>query len=61
MKNRVTGTFTIAAAIIIAAVVHGLIVRDTGRYQNIGGGEWRIDTRTGAVFNINGDKMRNAL
>ena len=61
MKNEMTGTFIIAVAIIIAAVVHALIVRDTGRYQNSGGGEWRIDTRTGAVFHVNGDKIRNAL
>ena len=60
MKQDAKVAIIIAVAIVIAAVAHALIVRDTGRYQ-IGDRDTRIDTRTGEIFQINGKRMLKPL
>ena len=54
MKQQITTTIIIAVAIVIAAVAHALIIRDTGRYRMINDYDI-LDTRTGERF----EKMEN--
>ena len=49
MNQETSKTLIIAVAIVLAAVFHALIVRDTGRYQ-AGSGSDLIDSRTGETF-----------
>lgn len=59
MRDEMIKVIVVAIAIIIAALLHALIVRDTGRYLLVNGE--RIDTRTGEVFHLDQGQILKPL